>query len=74
MRLYNPSLSDFSYSHFNDDNIETVYTLRAMEITDLPDPIALFMMKHLIDFLIDENGVKLNRDDDRVMWEKKIKV
>lgn len=74
MRLYNPSIQDFSYTHFDDENKGKEYTLRAMEITTLPDHIGKFMLKHLIDWLIVENGVKTNWDDDRPMWKEKILV
>ena len=75
IRLYNPSIEDFKYTYFDDDNIAHEFTINAMDFASFSEPIANFMEKHLIDFLIvNSNGDKINWEREIEKWRQKVRI
>ena len=56
IQLYNPLLKDFEYPWYDDHNEAHTLRLPSLVITTLPKAQGDFMLKHLIDEIINERG------------------
>lgn len=73
-KIYNPLLHDFSYTWLDDENSSHNLMIPSMDYIEFSDAQADFMERHLIDHIINERGVRLNRYDDRDEIKKEINI
>lgn len=66
IHLYNPLKTDFVYEWLDDQDRPSLITLPSQVLTELPEPQALFMAKHLTDTVCLEKGIKNNEEQ----WKK----
>ena len=58
MRIFNPSTDDFIVKYLGKK-----YVVRAMEISEFPEPLAKHIIKHLANHILNKTAVKTNVPD-----------
>lgn len=72
--LYNPLSDEFKCTYRDKDNKPVEYKMRPNEITYFDKHLADHMKKHLADAIINERGIRVNAEYDRVEIYKEIEV
>lgn len=60
--LINPSVAEFKTSYFNDKNERVEITLAPLETRDFPIGEGNTILKHLVDFILNQGGFSYKTD------------
>jgi hypothetical protein len=67
VRLFNPSLKDFSHT-YDIDGVKQTFTIPAYGYAAIPKEVATKLANRLADYLIGKHGVKVNYEADKQSW------